>query len=652
MKLRITFAAIALLCAAVDSGALTLGRVRAAAVFGQPLDVAIQIEADDGEETAARCFEVEVFYAEMRQNPAQVQLGMESIAQSKTASLRILSSTPVDEPVISLNVRSNCGQKLSRRYVLLADLPIQAAMQPALPVLAPAARASGAPGSAPARMVVDGAFVTPIGAAGVTPAKPTMPRVQAKRQDGKASPVPTVVAAPGKGQDKDRTKEKPRKERTPGTPHLKLDPTELLSDRIANIGSFMTFEPSEDALLSIQKMKTLEAELKALREASIRNERNLTEMKARLLQAEAERFPGVAVYGLMALLGLSVAAAIWFWSRQRRSPWGGPNAWSAALDESAPSHAEVVTAAAPRGAADHSVQAGSGPAHAELGAQPSFDEPSIQLGSIFSSLAQADPPMVEASPPPLAASPAETAKLVRCLSSDSIIDVRRKAQHYTDAHQFDQAIATLESQIGESDEPNPFVYLDLLKLFHALDQKREFQKLSQDFNLLFNGRVPDFALFLDEGRRLEDYPEALARISALWPTAKVLEYIETCIFRDPWAAASEPFDLAAFRELLFLHALARYLVMAALQGAAGTAEDELSASESDSPSSGGVPSQIDFQDSVASTFPEISRSELADLFGPEPAAPTEMLDLDLSALELESQSAPLSASPTTRRPQL
>lgn len=655
LKLRTIFAATALICAAFDNGALTLGRIRGAAVFGQPLDVVVQIETDAGEEVTAQCFEAEVFYADVRQNAGQVQLAVESVARSKTASLRILSSTSVDEPVISLNVRSGCGQKLSRHYVLLADLPHQAAVQPSLPVTGPLAPASASVGSAAARMVVEGGFVTPVFPGAVTAAvKPAAPRVQVKRDEVKASAVQTVAPSV-KDKGRDRGREKARKEPSPGTPRLKLDPMELLSDRIANIGSFMTFEPSEDALLNIQRMKTLEAELKALRESAAKNERNLTDMKARLQQAEAERFPGVAVYGLMALVCLSLMAATWFWSRQRRSAWGVPDVWSAALDEPAVGgHADAVTAAALRGAPSREAQDLHGvAAHAEHGAPPSFDAPSIQLGeSIFSSLVQAGAPKVEASQAPASACAGETAKLVRCLSSEAIIEVRRKAQRYTDARKFDQAIDTLERQIAGSDEPNPFVYLDLLKLFHSLNLRPEFQRLSQDFNLLFNGRVSEFALFADEGRSLETYPETLARISALWPTAKVLELIETCIFRDPWAAASEPFDLAAFRELLFLHALARYLVLAVVPAHGDAAADDSLASELDSFSSSGVPSQLDFQDSVASTFPEISRSELAELFEPEEAPAPEMLDLDLSALELESLPARLAASPTTRRPQL
>lgn len=656
LKLRTIFAATALICAAFDNGALTLGQIRGAAVFGQPLDVVVQIETDAGEDVTAQCFEVDVFYADVRQNAGQVQLVVESVARSKTASLRILSSTSVDEPVISLNVRSGCGQKLSRRYVLLADLPHQAAVQPSLPVAAPFAPAPASVGSAAARMVVAGAFVTPV-PPGVTTAsvKSAAPRKRTKRDEVKASAVATVAPSV-KDKGRDRGRDKAKKEPSPGTPRLKLDPLELLSDRIANIGSFMTFEPSEDALLNIQRMKTLEAELKALRESAAKNERSLTDMKARLQQAEAERFSGVAVYGLMALVCLSLMMATWFWSRQRRSAWGASNAWSSVLDESAIGHGpQAVAGVTPRAAANHLAESPHDvEAHAdELGPPPSFDGQSVELGeSIFSSLVNAGAPKAEAGHQPAVGSAGETAKLVRCLSSEAIIDVRRKAQQYADLRKFDQAIDTLERQIAESDEPNPFVYLDLLKLFHALGLRPEFQKLSQDFNLLFNGRVPAFALFMDEGKGLEDYPEALARISTLWPTPKVLEFIETCVFRDPWAAASEPFDLAALRELLFLHGVARYLVLAAVPAHGSAVADESPACEFDSFSSSGVPSQLDFQDSVASTFPEISRSELAELFEPEEAPAPEMLDLDLSALELESLPARLAANSTTRRPQL
>ena len=38
--------------------------------------------------------------------------------------------------------------------------------------------------------------------------------------------------------------------------------------------------------------------------------------------------------------------------------------------------------------------------------------------------------------------------------------------------------------------------------------------------------------------------------------------IETCMHRDPWgSSSSQPFDLAAFRDLLFLHALVQTMAL-------------------------------------------------------------------------------------------
>ncbi|MEO7954312.1 MAG: hypothetical protein ABIR35_09530 [Polaromonas sp.] len=51
----------------------------------------------------------------------------------------------------------------------------------------------------------------------------------------------------------------------------------------------------------------------------------------------------------------------------------------------------------------------------------------------------------------------------------------------------------------------------------------------------------------------------MTRIVALWPTPKVLEVIEESTFRKP-DSKSEVFSLAAYRELLLLHAIAKKVV--------------------------------------------------------------------------------------------
>jgi hypothetical protein len=52
---------------------------------------------------------------------------------------------------------------------------------------------------------------------------------------------------------------------------------------------------------------------------------------------------------------------------------------------------------------------------------------------------------------------------------------------------------------------------------------------------------------------------ALTRIESLWPTPKVLDVLEESIFRKP-DSRSEVFSLAAYRELLLLHSVAKKII--------------------------------------------------------------------------------------------
>ena len=49
----------------------------------------------------------------------------------------------------------------------------------------------------------------------------------------------------------------------------------------------------------------------------------------------------------------------------------------------------------------------------------------------------------------------------------------------------------------------------------------------------------------------------LRSIESQWGTPKVQDFIEACLFRDTAASAGKPFDLAAYRELLLLYAMAQ-----------------------------------------------------------------------------------------------
>ena len=616
LKLRRTIAGAALLCMAFDSSALTLGRLHGAPLIGQALEVSVQVQLGAGEDAASRCFEAEVAYADSPQDASQIRVVVEPAAQTDRAEVRISSSAVVNEPVVTLNLRYGCGQKSSRRYVLLADLPDQsgASSNPAVlaPAVAPAvgvkaeapfAAASGNPppmasaaSAKTAKASVKGkAFVRPKPFAG----RQTQGRRHARHSAAHAKPVASA--------------RNPKPVQSVAQPRLKLDPLDLLSDRIANLDSSMTFAPPEDALLKAQKVQALEGEVKALRDAAAKNERSLADIQAHLQQAQSERSSGAIVYVLAALLLASSLTVVWLWTRQRHGSLVDRRWWNDAAVQEAPAAAALVDVPAPgEASARADLEQPQAPGERRVAATAAgrpagLEAHAIELTeSAFSDFMRAGAPDREAR-----SGSALPAKLVRNLNSGAILEMRRQAEKFVAQGKPEQAVAVLRNQISASDEPNPMVYLDLLGLCHALNRKKDYQQFAQDFNLLFNGRIPEFAFFKNEGNALEAYPEVLSHIVGCWPKSQVLELIEACIFRDPWASGSEPFDLAAMRDLLLLHGIAQSLVMAAI-----ASEDA---------------------DAVATSFPGLQPSVKTGSSG-QTRESHPALDLDLSNLGMEASS--------------
>jgi hypothetical protein len=571
---------VALICVAFSSEALTLGRIRGAALVGQPLDMAVQVQLDPGEDASALCFDADVFHADTRQDPGRVRVVIEAMTPAHTANVRILSAAAIDEPVVTIYLRTGCGQKTTRRYVLLADLPTSVTA----PSLAVPVVPLPAPGRfLPASPVIAGALLEPSNPAAVTAPAVRAPK-PAVQPDGtnRRSSLKAAVASPKQTPSDGKNKTA----RPVARSRLKLDPLELLSDRVANLDAYMTFPPSEDALLNIQKMQALEADVKFLRALSVKSDASLVALNARLQQAESERFPGGWVYALIAMVLACLTAVALLWHRQRRASGGGDDWWSAAggatpaamprEPELGPSPGPLATQRAP-----DEVPAPKKTYPAPLSRLPLDSGPSSELGvslmemseSAFDDLMQSGAADSTNRKPALAAAlvpvPARTPQTGSALSlnSEATLDIRQQAEFFVSLGQTDRAVRILSSQIGESDVPSPLVYLDLLGLYHSLSLKSDFQRLRKDFNLIFNGQVPEFALFEDAGKSLESYPDVLARITALWATPTLLDGLEACIFQDPNLARTPVFDLAAFRELLLLHDLALGLVN---DGAPGT----------------------------------------------------------------------------------
>ena len=81
MEHRAKIIGIALLCVALGSQALTLGRIRGAAVVGRPLDMVVPVQMDAGEDASSLCFDADVFHADTRQDASRVRVVVEPMAQ-------------------------------------------------------------------------------------------------------------------------------------------------------------------------------------------------------------------------------------------------------------------------------------------------------------------------------------------------------------------------------------------------------------------------------------------------------------------------------------------------------------------------------------------------------------------------------------------
>lgn len=629
-----SLAGIALVCAAIGCSALTLGRLRGAALLGQPLDVVIAVQAGPDEDVAGLCFDAEVFYADSRVDPSRVRVKFEPAVQAQGPAIRVSSSVKIDEPVVTVNLRAGCNQKTSRRYVVLAELASDVADLPpatAMPV-PPSLPMSGltpAPGAVPRALAAPGVATPPtavrsrrqerraqVAAAAVAESPNAGPARQpaARKQTGD-------VGNPGRGatrttqsqtQSPSQRQNQPRALRPDPSvktakAHLKLDPADLvvtddlglrLSQQLnlASIGNeklraeaialwrAINANPV-DILRDSQRVATLEGNIATLRALTDKSQGTLADLTLRLQKAESERSVNKLVYLLAALAALALVAATYFWSRQRGKFAGGGDWWHSSnpahdsinlkpvTREGEPAHASVprpAVAPAPRVA---------GPARSSYVDLEGLDldlSVAAPLDSTRQAITDAKARPTAAPRPVAATRPAAMASLpaappdsrgfaqsmggaLRAINTEELLDIRQQAEFFVSVGQHDQAIQILEARIREYGDSSPLVYLDLLKIFHALNRRSEFRQYQQDFNRRFNGRANDFYKFADEGQGLIDYPAALTQLAALWPSEQALEFMEDCIFRTAEGDAGQSFDLAAFRDLLLLHVIARDL---------------------------------------------------------------------------------------------
>lgn len=553
---------VAVLCTAISSPALTLGRARGLVLVGQSLKLTVPVRGEPGEGASALCFEADVFYGDTQQDPSRVSVNSDFSPASLSGNVQVSSDARVDEPVVTVYLRSGCQHKTSRRYVLLADLTGEVASpakesreqsrevtqvrMPAMPL------ASAEPDAGSAR-VKSARLAIPV-------MKPVAPR----RAHLKLAPLDLTI-------DRD--------------PMLKLSndlyvgDMEDLQRRAEAVALWRTLNANpQDILSTDSRRQTMEADLKGLQAITVKNHQTLQELTARLNKAQSDRYFNPLVYGLFVVLAACCAAMAyaWFFLRQagQSVPWWRHDGEVAGLQVVRDDASEVGLAQSSLPVQFVEVSQSPQPIHdiANTAVQHVDAGIDIQLGE--STQKRANTVAVRATNPsaPLASVTAASRAVghvdfahsvsasLRALNSQEMLDVRQQAEFFMTLGQHEDAIGLLEESLDRSADSNPLVYLDLLKVLHTLGRKVEYDQYRADFNALFSGCVPPYAEFNQTQDGLEAYSDVCQKIGRLWPSEEVVDYIETCMVRTHVPDAPHEFELEAFRDLLMLHGIAQRLV--------------------------------------------------------------------------------------------
>jgi hypothetical protein len=562
------------------AGAIGIGRLPTSATIGLTLDLAIPLRLEAGESLTPDCLAATVSFADNLQQPGTTTLRLEPARPDATErTLRLVTTTRVDEPIVTVELTLGCGSKVSRQFTLFADPPPVAATAAAEPPSVAAEPAA----SAPPRL---GDVPVPQAQAEASPPPPpprraasAPPRRAAATAGRSASPAPAAPAG--------------ATARAPGGARLKLAPLEAgtaVADARARPGTSPPADAAASAaaptagavspgaieaaalgaVAAAQEAASAASAARAAEAAAAARAAQLEEALQRAradsasaqnaiaaLRADLDRMRSESrgsspwLFDLLLLaLVLALAAVVWLW-RQRQQD---------------------------REAAQW-MQAGATETAAERG--PEFEEPPESVSGLSSITSQtpalssrvlADDdefddggPSGRTGPITMPMPPGTVPAVIepkREVSVEELIDLEQQAEFFVVLGQDEAAIDLLMGHLRSTSGTSPLPYLKLLEIYKRRGERKPYELLRERFNGRFSAIAPAWDTDWQTGRSLEDYPAVLERLESLWfSPARAMEVLQATLMRpagpEHEAGAQVGFDLPAYRELMFLYAVAR-----------------------------------------------------------------------------------------------
>jgi len=555
--------------------ALGFGRVTNATQLGQALNFAAAVRLEGDEFLSRECVSAEVQSGDNKLQPGQVRTTLEGGIDGSERSVRVTTSTIIDEPVVTVSVTIGCTARITRRFVAFIDPPLVNLAQggAAAATLPPQRNDSQV---APIVTIVQGENPTssaparPERSAATNRVRPRAPTTPARvaASDGAIEAAPAASRAPRNPAARRPVTGGRSAPAVAGGPRLRLEAASALAASAASAppspeivalaaaeaasAAARSKEQADQIAKERERIQVLEDGLAKLRAESQATQKSLAALQARLKEAESERYANPLVYGLAwlsALLALAVGGLMWRQSRARHSAqwWSAPApAMPPPVEQRVMSPTSITgaLASAPQGLDDPTTGAGA------------FDIPTIVDD-------EDEAPVKPASAPPPTFGPTSPIPLLqsepaRELSVEELIDLEQQAEFFIVLGQDEAAIELLMSHVRSDGGISPLPYLKLLEIYRRRGENEAYERIRDRFNRRFNAYAPDWESDLQQGRSLLDYPDTLARLQGLWATpARAMETLDASLFRRN--KSDDTFDLPAYRELLFLYSIARDL---------------------------------------------------------------------------------------------
>jgi len=599
---------------------LGFGRPVSRAILGETFSVTVPVRLESAESLADDCLAADVFFGDDKL-PSSAITATLLPGQGPERTVRISTTALINEPVVTLYVIAGCKAKVTRKFVAFADPPMIAtpalaqsgsnlagkdmASEGSAAVVASAVtsgsasasieRLPGKPGrsgrdSRVSKAPVAGSATGQAGSSAVT-ASSAAPRAPEK-----------LLASKGGLTEQGASRKKPREQlsaRLDPTPaarepasRLVLDPVEAdavvapnlsMSGQMVSVPADLDSPESRDrraaaaalwAAMSASpeqlardriRMQELEQRLAKLQQDAASAREKVVSMEARVREAEDARLSNPMVMGLAGVCVLLAGAlGYMFWRQRQRDAEG---AWWQPAPEGEPADEAEAHSLVERSLDRTSAEfVARPPAPAEVLPPPAASEvPSPVAASatafVGATSGRVDPPVVSATVAP-AGRPSliksEAQEAVREITVEELIDLEQQAEFFVVLGQDDAAVELLESHVQNTAGASPLPYLKLLEIYQRLGRKAQYQQVQSDFNGRFNAYAPSWESDLLQGHALEEYPGVVERLQSLWSRpAEAMDVLQKSLTRPDESV--ETFDLPAYRELLFLYAVARDL---------------------------------------------------------------------------------------------